>query len=120
MTEILPLAAVPSIISAAFAYLIARKRNIVSERVNKSKIDADAQVQALNIVRAVMDDMRKELKSEIEDVKNENQQLRVKLDSLQSQLEASDELISTLRNEIASLHATIKLYEQEIHRLQNK
>jgi len=48
----------PPIATAFFAYLVARKRNLVSERLNKAKINADIQTQALTIVQGVMNDMR--------------------------------------------------------------
>ena len=55
---------IPPILTAIFAYLIAWKRNIISEKMDKAKLDADIQSQALTIVKSVMNDMREELRRE--------------------------------------------------------
>jgi chromosome segregation ATPase len=114
----------PPILTAVFAYLIARKRNIVSERVNRAKIDADVQTQALQIVRGVMTDMREEFKREIDVLRAENKTLREEIEEnkdrlmiLQKQLVASDELVETMRSEISALKKTLTVYEAEIERL---
>jgi len=114
----------PPVLSAVFAYLIARKRNTISERVNRAKVDADVQIQALQIVRGVMTDMRDEFKQEIENLRNENKTLKREIEEntsrltiLQKQLVASDELVETLRSEISTLKKTLALYEVENERL---
>lgn len=115
---------IPPIISAIFAYLLARKRNDISERINKAKIDAEIQNQALMIVKGMMNDMRDEFKREISTLREENDSLKEKIESterdvkrLHEQLRASDELVATLKGEIASLRTTIRIYEEEIARL---
>lgn len=115
---------VPPIVTAAFAYLVARKKNLVSERINRAKVDADVQTQALNLVRGVMNDMRDDFHREIDSLKVENQKLKAEIDenrsrvqSLEKQLVASDELIETLRSEISTLKKTLTFYEEEIARL---
>jgi CII-binding regulator of phage lambda lysogenization HflD len=114
----------PPILAAVFAYLIARKRNAASERVNRAKIEADVQTQALQIVRGVMNDMRDEFKREIDALRNENRTLKVEIEEnknrlmvLQKQLVASDELVETMRSEISALKKTLAVYEAEIERL---
>jgi chromosome segregation ATPase len=114
----------PPILTAVFAYLIARKRNVVSERVNRAKIDADVQTQALQIVRGVMTDMREEFKREIDVLRADNKSLREEIEEnkdrlliLQKQLVASDELVETMRSEISALKKTLTVYEAEIERL---
>ena len=109
---------VPPIVTGVFAYLIARKKNTLSEKIGKAKIDAEIQNQALTIVRGVMNDMRDEFKREIENLKQDNDRLRKQvLDTesnirkLYDQLRASDELVETLQKEIAALRNTIKIYE---------
>ena len=118
---------VPPILTAAFAYLIARKKNIVSERINKSKIESEIQIQALTIVRGVMNDMRDEFKREIESLKRENELLKAeieengnKIDTLQLQLTASDLLVATLKSEISTLQNAINLYKEENARLKQR
>ena len=115
---------IPPILTAVFAYLVARKRNIVSERLNKAKIDADIQSQALTIVKGVMNDMRDELRREIDMLRKENEVLKLsvkdnqdKIATLSNQLDASDQLIAVLNSEIITLQSTIKVYEEELTRL---
>ena len=115
---------IPPILTAVFAYLVARKRNIVSERLNKAKIDADIQSQALTIVKGVMNDMRDELRREIDMLRKENEVLKLsvkdnqdKIATLSNQLDASDQLIAVLKSEIITLQSTIKVYEEELTRL---
>lgn len=118
---------VPPVVTAAFAYLVARKKNLVTEKINRSKVDADVQTQALNLVRGVMNDMRDDFHREIKSLKEENQKLKQeieenssRLETLQNQLTASDELIETLRSEISTLKKTLTFYEAEIERLRKK
>ena len=114
----------PPILAAVFTYLLARKKNTISERVGRAKIDADVQTQALQIVRGVMTDMREEFKREIDVLRNENKTLRYEIEEnkgrlivLQKQLATSDELVETMRSEISALKKTLNVYEAEIERL---
>jgi chromosome segregation ATPase len=115
---------VPPVVTAIFAYLVARKKNIVSERISRAKVDADIQSQALNLVRGVMNDMREDFHREITSLKEENEKLKEEMEdnksrvqNLEKQLVASDELIETLRSEISTLKKTLTFYEEEIARL---
>lgn len=115
---------IPPIVTGVFAYLIARKKNAITEKLNKAKVDAEIQTQALTIVRGVMNDMRDEFKREIASLKEENEILSKKasdneenIKSLNQQLQASEKLIATLRSEIDALQLTIKIYEGELNRL---
>lgn len=115
---------IPPIITAIFAYLVARKKNFVNERLGRAKVDAEIQMQALSIVRNVMVEMREELKREIDTLKKENDIFRteihenkIKIDSLQLQLTVSNELTTTLRSEIGTLRSALRLYEEENARL---
>lgn len=115
---------VPPVVTAVFAYLVARKKNIVTERINRAKVDSDVQAQALNLVRGVMNDMREDFHREMTEMKDENQKLRVQIDenkshiqSLQRQISVNDELTETLRSEISTLKKTLSVYEEEITRL---
>jgi predicted nucleic acid-binding Zn-ribbon protein len=117
---------VPPIVTGIFAYLVARKKNIVAERISRAKVDADVQSQALTIVRQVMNDMREDFQREMSVLKEENQKLKYqiednkqKLQSMQEQMEASDVLIETLKSELSTLKKTLTIYEKEIERLRN-
>lgn len=118
---------IPPIISAAFAYLIARKKNLITERMSKAKIDSEIQTQALTIVEKVMSDMRQELRREIDELRKENEELKkaitesdTKIDALQNQLEASNHLVSILRSEIGTLQTALTMYKEENFRLKSK
>ncbi len=118
---------VPPILSAGFAYLVARKKNIVTERLNRAKIDSEIQTQALTIVRGVMNDMRDEFKREIDALKKENEGFKReielntnKISTLQIQLTASDVLVATLKSEISTLQGAIKMYQEENARLRGR
>lgn len=115
---------VPPILSAGFVYLVARKKSIIAERMNKAKIEAEIQTQALTIVRGAMNDMRDEFRREIEFLKKENGLLKeeiienkTRIETLQHQLTISDGLISTLKSEISTLQSAIRLYQDENARL---
>lgn len=118
---------VPPILTAVFAYLVARKRNLITERISRAKVDADVQAQALTIVGGVMNDMREDFHKEITSLKAENVKLKEEIDensarllTLQRQLIASDELVASLKSEISTLRKTVGLYEQEIARLKKE
>lgn len=115
---------IPPIATGIFAYLIARKKNVIMERLNKAKLDAEIQTQALTIVSSVMNSMRDEFRREIDGLKEENNRLRKlvddngeKITNLTAQLSASDQLVESLQSEIAALRNTIRVYEEEIARL---
>lgn len=118
---------IPPILTAAFAYLVARKKNIITERISKAKIDSEIQVQALSIVEKVMGEMRAELRREIDELRKENDSLkkeifisRDRIESLETQLDSSNQLISTLRSEISTLQNALSMYKEENMRLKSK
>ena len=115
---------VPPIVTAAFAYMVARKKNVVTERMGRAKIDSEIQTQALTIVRGVMNDMRDEFRREIDSLTKENETLKEevadnanKIETLHVQLTASDVLVATLKSEINTLQNAIKMYQEENARL---
>jgi uncharacterized coiled-coil DUF342 family protein len=118
---------IPPILTAAFAYLIARKKNIITERLSKAKIDSEIQVQALTVVEKVMGEMRTELRREIDELRKENEYLKkaivdsqARIETLESQLDASNELVAILRSEISTLQTAISMYKEENNRLKAK
>lgn len=115
---------VPAIATAIFAYLVAHKRNTITERLNRAKLDAETQNQALAIVRGVMTDMQNYFHKEMEILRGDNEKLRQQLEEnketlnvLKQQLIESDELVRSLRSEIATLKKALVIYEDEIARL---
>lgn len=118
---------IPPILTAAFAYLVARKKNLITERVSKAKINSEIQTQALTIVENVMHDMRVELRREIDDLRKENEILRKaigdsqsRIELLESQLNTSSQLVSTLKSEISTLQVALSIYKEENIRLKSK
>jgi len=118
---------IPPILTAAFAYLVARKKNIINERIGKAKIDAEIQSQAFSIVEKVMSEMKIDFRREIDNLRKENEILKnaivesqTKIKSLELQLDASNQLVSTLKAEIASLQAALSIYKEENRRLKSK
>lgn len=118
---------IPPILTAVFAYLIARKKNIITERISKAKIDSEIQTQALSIVEKVMGEMCAELRREIDELRKENEELneaindsQSKIESLRNQLEASNQLVASLRSEIGTLQAALTMYKEENIRLKSK
>jgi methyl-accepting chemotaxis protein len=124
---------VPPIITGAFAYFIASRKKQSEERINKAKTDADTQNQALIIVRGVVDDMRNEFRREIDNLKSDNDRLRSDNDkleekvmvcnntilSLSQEIKTQNENVIQFHSEVASLKATIKVYENELARLKH-
>ena len=118
---------IPPILTAAFAYLVARKKNIITERISKAKIDSEIQGQSLTIVEKVVGDMRIELRREIDDLRKENESLKkaiddsqIRIEMLESQLDASNQLVATLKTEIATLQTALSIYKEENTRLKAK
>jgi flagellar motility protein MotE (MotC chaperone) len=117
----------PPVLAAVFAYLVARKKNLISEKISSSKIDSEIQSQALVIVRSVMADMRDELRVEIDILRKEKDALKKeihehksKIENLQNQFIVSNELAASLRSEVSTLQAALNLYKSENERLRNR
>lgn len=118
---------IPPVLAAILAYLIARKKNIITEKISRAKIDSEIQIQALSVVENVMEDMRAELRREIDELRKENEVLRkeinenhLKIDALQNQLDSSNQLVSILRSEIGTLQTALAMYKEENDRLKLK
>ena len=86
MIEYTPIlaATIPTAITGVFAYMLGRRKNIMAEKIAKSKTDAEIQGKALDIVKGVIQDMKdeflreiKSLKLEIEKLSAENAKLKV-------------------------------------------
>jgi chromosome segregation ATPase len=112
---------VPPIFAAVIAYAIARIKSNANERIQRAKIEAEMNTKALEMVRSVIDDMKEEMKAEIESLRKENKTLRgemiqnkEEIEALRQRLHASTELQDAMRVEINSLKATIEWYEQKL------
>ena len=128
MIEYMPIltATIPTLITGTVAYMLGRRKNIMAEKIAKSKVEAEIQGKALDIVKGVIQDMKTEflreiqsLKQEIEKLTSENEKLKISMEDLETQLIASDKLSSTLRDEIASLQRSLTAYKEENDKLKN-
>lgn len=128
MIEYTPIlaATIPTAITGVFAYMLGRRKNIMAEKIAKSKTDAEIQGKALDIVKGVIQDMKdeflreiKSLKLEIEKLSAENAKLKVSIEDLETQLIASSKLSGTLQDEIASLQRSLTAYKEENDKLKN-
>jgi len=111
----------PPIFAALIAYAIARIKSNANERIQKAKIDAEVDFRAMEMVKAIVEEMRAELKAEIAQLREENKYLkatasanREEIESLQRRLRESSELQDAMKIEIASLKSTIQWYERRL------
>ena len=112
---------VPPIFAAVIAYAIAKVKTEASIRIQKAKIEAEINHKAMEMVRGVVDDMRIELKAEIQALKKENEQLKEEMlrskeeiEVLRTRLRDSAELQDAMHTEITSLKSTIQWYEKRL------
>ena len=128
MIEYTPIlaATVPTLITGVIGFIVGRRKNISSERINKAKSDADIQGKALDIVKSVIQDLKdeflkeiKELKLQIEGLTSENAKLKLSIQDLETQLAASSKLSEILQGEITSLQRSLTAYKEENDKLKN-
>lgn len=128
MIEYMPIltSSIPSVITGTVAYMLGRRKNIMAEKIAKSKVEAEIQGKALDIVKGVIQDMKTEflreiqsLKQEIEKLTAENEKLKISMEDLDNQLIASGKLSVTLQDEITSLRRSLTAYKEENDKLKN-
>jgi len=128
MIEYTPIfaATIPTLITGVVAYMLGRRKNIMAEKIAKSKTEAEIQGKALDIVKGVIQDMKEEflreiksLKIEVEKLTTENVKLKVSIQDLEAQLIASGKLSATLQDEITSLQRSLTAYKEENDKLKN-
>jgi predicted RNase H-like nuclease (RuvC/YqgF family) len=112
---------IPPVFAAIIAYAIAKIKTTAHERIQRAKIEAEVNHKAMEMVKGVVDDMRVELKAEIQTLKEENKQLkeemlrsREEIEVLRRRLRDSAELQDAMNIEIASLKSTIQWYERRL------
>lgn len=112
---------IPPVFAAIIAYAIAKVKTTANERIQRAKIEAEVNHKAMEMVKGVVDDMRVELKAEIQNLKNENKLLkedmvrsREEVDVLRKRLRDSFELQDAMQTEITSLKTTIQWYEKRL------
>lgn len=90
---------VPPIIAAVLAYVLSQKRS----KLQQIKIISGIQSDAILLVQKAEEQMRAELRKDIDLIRQENQSLKVKIEILEGQRMISDGLVRTLNEEIESL-----------------
>jgi len=118
---------IPPIFAALIAYAIAKINTGAKERIQRAKIEAEADHKAMQMVKAVMEDVRTELKNDIKSLKEENVRLKdlinvskEEIESLRSRLRESSEHQNEMKIEIASLRNTIQWYEKRLSEAESK
>jgi sensor domain CHASE-containing protein len=111
---------VPPIVTALIAYGMALVKSRSHERIQRAKIEAEVDNKAMEMVRSVMEELRQELKAEINLLREENKMLRKEantnreeIERLRQRLRDSDILQDSMKSEIVSLQKTIQWYEQK-------
>lgn len=112
---------VPPIFTAIIAYGIAFVKSRSNERIQRAKIEAEVDNKAMEMVQSVMEELRRELKAEINELREDNKTLRKEaeaareeIESLRKRLRDSDILQESLKSEISSLRTTVLWYEQKL------
>jgi predicted RNase H-like nuclease (RuvC/YqgF family) len=111
---------IPPIFAAIITYAIAKVKSGASERVQKAKIEAEINHKAMEVVKSVVNDLKMELRLEINSLKRENESLKLdimkgkeEIEALRRKLELSSQIQNSLNVEISSLKSTIKWYEKK-------
>jgi predicted RNase H-like nuclease (RuvC/YqgF family) len=105
---------IPPVFAAIIAYAIARIKSNAAERIQRAKIESDADGRAMNMVKSIVEDMRSELKAEIASLRVENTENKLEIENLRKRLRESAELQDAMKLEIASLKNTIQWYERRL------
>jgi hypothetical protein len=98
---------VPPIVASVLAYMVATKRS----RLLQLKTISEIQSKAIELVQKAEEQMRIELRKDIERIREENETLKKKVAQLETQRDASDALTNALKQEIASLKEALHHYK---------
>lgn len=99
---------IPPILASVLTYAVAMKR----AKIIQLKTITEIQSNAIALVQKAEEEMRKELRKEIERIREENEELRKKIQTLEDQRNASDQLSNTLKEEIKTLRDTLNHYRK--------
>lgn len=98
---------IPPIVASLFTFIVAIRKS----RTLHIKTISEIQSSAIEIVQRAEEQMRLELRKDIDALKTENISLKEKVQDLEDQKKDNDNLINTLRSEIATLKGAIDLYK---------
>jgi hypothetical protein len=106
----------PPILASVLTYAIAVKRS----KLIQLKTIAEIQSKAIELVQRSEEQMRLELRQDIDRIRQENDILKKKIEMLESQCIANDQLIVTMREEIKSLKETVEYYKTIVNEKKSK
>lgn len=99
---------IPPILAAILTYLVAQKRS----RIAQLKTVSEIQAKAIELVQKSEESIRSELRKDIERIRLENESLKKRIEVLDNQRDASDQLSITLKDEIRALRETLDHYKK--------
>lgn len=98
---------IPPIVAAFLTFIVATKR----AKIVQLKTISEIQAKAIELVQKAEEQMRAELRKDIERIREENETLKKKIEVLESQRNASDQLSNTLKEEIHTLREALNHYK---------
>lgn len=99
---------IPPIIASILTYVVAMKR----AKLIQIKTIAEIQAKAIELVQKAEEQMRSELRKDIERIREENETLKRKVEILETQRNESDRLSNTLKEEIHTLREALNHYKK--------
>lgn len=106
---------IPPVVASVLTYIVANKRS----KLNQIKIITDIQTRAIEMVQQSGEQLRLELKKEIDRINTNNLDLTKRIElldnqckMLDNQCKISDQLVVVLKQEIISLRETTDHYKQ--------
>jgi len=101
---------IPPIVASILGYILAMKRS----KITQIKTITEIQTKAIELVQKAEEQMRSELRTDINRIRDENESLRKRIEVLDAQRNASDTLSTTLKEEIHKLRETLDHYKKII------
>lgn len=104
---------IPALLTMIVTYIIANRR----VRLQQAKLMTDMQVRAIEAVTKAESEMRKEIWEELEKCQIDGNKIKEENQKLHKDLDHSNTLVETYKEEIILLKKTNQLSEEEIDRL---
>lgn len=101
---------IPPVLASILTYLVAMRRsNIV-----RVKTLSDMQANSIELVQKAEEQMRLDLRKDIDEIKAENKALRDEVDNLKTQRNVSENVANLLKQEVNSLKTSVEAYKRII------
>ena len=104
----------PPLIAAVLTYIVSSKKS----RIQNAKALADIQTQAIQQVASAEERMRNEIWNELKVVREENKNLKEEMEHLRQQLESSNKLRISLSYQLETLEQLVTTYRGRIIELE--